>query len=381
MKKRMILPMLAVLGMVLTGCGGSGNSKVSMDSAAAAEEAYDTGGGYVTDDIYSYAQENGYAEEDVADDAEAEAEGSESPKVANANRKLIKNVNLQVETEEFDALLSTIERKTEALSGYIEESYTYNGSEYRGRENRNASLTIRIPAGKLNDFLSEVSEASNVISRNDSVTDVTLQYVDMDSHKKALIAEQDRLLELLDQAENIEDIITIESRLSEVRYQIESMESKLRTMDNQVSYSTVYLSIEEVKQLTPVKEQSVGEKIVTGFTRSLTNVGMGIMNFGIGLIINLPYLLLLGVIITVAVLVIRVVIKKGTAGKHPKMPDERRQGPQGPQGFQRPQGPQGHQGFQGPQGPQGSQRPQGYQEPQGTIRENPPVEKENQKNE
>ncbi len=403
MRKWKVLSIAAVLGLVLTGCGGS--AKTTEDTAVAAD-AYDSGGtGYATDDIYSYAQENGYAAAEAEEPVEApeeEIDGSESPEVADTSRKLIKNVNLEVETEEFDTLLSTVEQKTETLGGYIEESYTYNGSEYRGRGTRNANLMIRIPAKKLGDFLSEIAEVSNVISRNERVTDVTLQYVDMESHKKALVAEQDRLLELLEQAENIEDIITIESRLSDVRYQIESMESQLRTMDNQVSYSTINLSIEEVKQLTPVKEQSVGEKIVTGFTKSLTNVGVGIMNFGIGLIINLPYLLLLGVIIAVIVLGIRFALKKGEARKRSKMPAERWQRPQGPQGlqrsqgpqgFQRPQGPQGPQRPQGPQGPQGSQRPQGSQgsqdsqspqspqSSQSPIRENPPVEKEKQKDE
>lgn len=359
MRKWKVLSLVTVLGLVLVGCGGS-SDKYADTSAAVTEEAYDSGAGYLSDDIYSYAQENDYAAEEPADVPEAETEGSKSPKVADTSRKLIKNVDLEVETEEFDNLLTTIEQKTEALAGYIEESYTYNGSAYRGRSTRNASLTIRIPAGKLDTFLSEVAEVSNVISRNERVTDVTLQYVDMESHKKALVAEQDRLLELLEQAENIEDIISIESRLSEVRYQIESMESKLRTMDNQVSYSTINLSIEEVKQLTPVEEPGIGERIVTGFARSLTNVGVGIINFGIGLIISLPYLLLLGVIITAIVLVIRIVVKKGAAGKQPPMPGERRQ---------RPQGPQISQGTQDPQ------------RTQGPIIEKPQVEKGNQKNE
>ena len=69
---------------------------------------------------------------------------------------------------------------------------------------------------------------------------MTLQYVDLESHKKALTTEQDRLIELMEQAETVEDIITIEGRLSEVRYQLESMESQLRTYDNKIDYSTVY---------------------------------------------------------------------------------------------------------------------------------------------
>lgn len=320
MRRWRALFITAILGLVLVGCGGSSKSMeyATTDDAAPAAD-YDSGGGYLSDDIYSYAaSESSYVQEETAELPEEEMGGSKSPEVADTKRKLIKNVDLEVETEEFDTLLSTVEQKTEKLAGYIEESYTYNGSEYRGRKNRNANLTIRIPAEKLNTFLSEVADVSNVISRNDRVTDVTLQYVDMESHKKALVAEQNRLLELLEQAENIEDIIAIESRMSEVRYQIESMESQLRTMDNQVSYSTVYLSIEEVKQFTPVKEQSVGEKIVTGFRKSLTNVGTGLLNFGIGFIIGIPYILLLGVFIIIVVVVIRFIVKKGNSGKDTK---------------------------------------------------------------
>lgn len=216
---------------------------------------------------------------------------------------------MEVETEEFDTLLSKVEKKVNALGGYIESSYTYNGSSYYGSRSRDASMTIRIPAEKLDDFLSEVAESSNVISRNDSVTDVTLQYVDLESHKKVLLAEQDRLLELMEQVETIEDIIALESRLSEVRYQLESMESQLRTYDNQISYSTIYLNINEVTKLTPVKEQSTWEKISTGFVDSLYGVGAGLMNFIIRLIINLPYLVLWAVVILVIVLIIKMIRK------------------------------------------------------------------------
>lgn len=320
MRKCKIVSLAVALGLILSGCGGSSKTtEMTADAAAAADDAYDNGSGYLSDDIYSYAsQESSYVQEEPAEIPEAEEGGAEAPEAVNISRKLIKNVDLQVETEEFDTLLATVEQKTEKLAGYIEESYTYNGSEYRGRKNRNANLTIRIPAEKLNTFLSEVAEVSNVISRNERVTDVTLQYVDMESHKKALVAEQNRLLELLEQAENIEDIIAIESRLSEVRYQIESMESQLRTMDNQVSYSTVYLSIEEVKQFTPVKEQSIGEKIVTGFRKSLSNVETGLLNFGIGFIIGIPYILLLGVLVFIIVVIIRFMLKKGNLEKGAK---------------------------------------------------------------
>lgn len=315
--KRNRLLVAALAAALLTGCGSA--------EKMTAESAYDGGyydmqsnGAYATDDIYGYDNAAPAETSEMVEDAEfdmaAEEAGSasgsaESPQVKDTNRKLIKNVNMEVETEEFDTLLNKVEQKVNGLGGYVEGSYTYNGSSYYGSNSRNASMTIRIPAEKLDDFLSEVSESSNVISRNESVTDVTLQYVDMESHKKVLLAEQDRLLELMEQVETIEDIITLESRLSEVRYQIESMESQLRTYDNQISYSTIYLEINEVTKLTPVKEQSTWEKISTGFVDSLYGVGKGILNFIIRFIISLPYLVVWAVVILVIVLIVKLIIK------------------------------------------------------------------------
>lgn len=332
--KRNRLLTAALAAALLTGCGST--DKIMLDSA------YDGGyydmqsnGAYATDDIYGYEPEAPAEAPEMTEDAEwdmaAEEVGSasgstETPQVQDTNRKLIKNVDMDVETEEFDTLLDKMEKKVDSLGGYVESSYTYNGSSYYGSNNRNASMTIRIPAEKLDDFLSEVAESSNVISRNDSVTDITLQYVDMESHKKALLAEQDRLLELMEQVETIEDIITLESRLSEVRYQIESMESQLRTYDNQVSYSTIYLNINEVTKLTPVKEQSTWEKISTGFVESLYGVGTGILNFIIRFIINLPYLVVWAIVIFVIVLIIKL-IRKSMKKRKEKKRQKQLQGP------------------------------------------------------
>lgn len=298
MKKRGTFGFLCTILLAVTllaGCGGS--SSESMPASITTEA--------VTESVmYS---EDIYPSETVMEEAAAAEEaggGSEPVEVKETERKLIRNVNMDVETENFDELMSNVSKKTEILGGYIEDSRVYNGSQYY-EERRNADLTLRIPAENLDIFLSAVSETCNVISQNESVEDVTLQYVDMKSHKEALETEQDRLLELLEQAETVEDIITIESRLSEVRYQLESMESQLRTLDNQVSYSTVYLYIQEVKRYTPVKEQTTWEKISSGFVNSLYDVGEGICNFFINLIINLPYLVVWAVVITCIVLVIR----------------------------------------------------------------------------
>jgi len=310
---------MILTALLMTGCG----SDKAMLSEGVASDMNGADYGYATDDIYS--EEAVAAEEPEMEAASADTASGEKAEVTvdetaqSTQRKLIKNVDMGVETETFTELLDTIEKKTDALNGYIENSYTYNGSSFYGETDRNANLIIRIPAENLDEFLSAVSEESNVISRNERVTDITLHYVDLESHKKALMAEQERLLELMEQAETIEDIITLESRLSEVRYQIESMEAQLRTYDNQVAYSTVNLNIKEVRKLTPVKEQSIWEKISTGFTESLYNVGHGLLNFGIGFIIRLPYLILWAVIIFAIVMIIKGIIRAKKNKKLKKM--------------------------------------------------------------
>ena len=229
---------------------------------------------------------------------------TETENASNTNRKLIKNVTLDVESQKFDALMVNLDKEIKNLGGYVESENVYNGEMYSDNK-RNATITARIPAASLDTFINKVGESAKITNRSESVEDVTLTYVDMESHKKMLLEEQKRLLELLNTAENVEDIITIESRLSEVRYQIESMESQLRTYDNQVDYSTVAINISEVVELTPDLEESVSDRISTGFRRNTLNVISGIREFFINLIIFIPYILIWGIVIIAIIFIIK----------------------------------------------------------------------------
>ena len=291
MKKKLIAIMMATaLSMALAACGSAGSSSydAAVEEAAPFEDSYGA-------ELNSYGAEDGMYEEKPS------AETSEN--TALANRKLIKTVELDVETKDYDGMVVNLETQITELGGYIESLNCY-GSEYR-----HASITARIPVAKLDGFVKQIGETANVTRRSESVEDVTLQYVDLDSHTKMLEEEQERLLELLETAYSIEDMITIESRLGEVRYQLESMKSQLRTFDNQVDYSTVHIDIEEVIELTPVVELSDGERIVQGFAKSVADVCHGIKEFFIELIINIPYILVWGVLIGIIVLVIRIIVK------------------------------------------------------------------------
>lgn len=234
-----------------------------------------------------------------------------------ANRKLIRTIRMDAETEDLNTLLDGLNARIAELGGYVEAKNLHNGSAYSGYRRRTLSMTVRIPAARVDEFVAQVGENTNVVSSTETVDDVTLQYVDTESHVTALETEQTRLIELLEQAKDLEDILKIEDRLTDVRYELERYASYLRTLENQVSYATVNLSITEVKEYTPVVEEepTMWERIATGFGRSLKDIGEGLKEFFVWIIVNSPHLLIWGVIVFVAFKVLR----KRKAGKQKKI--------------------------------------------------------------
>jgi len=206
---------------------------------------------------------------------------------------------------------------TTELGGYVENS-SISGNSYSYTTTRYASYTIRIPADKLNEFVDIVGELGNVTQENESVEDVTLQYVDVESHKKALETEQARLMELLSTAENMEDLLAIESKLSDIRYEIESYESQLRLLDNQIDYSTVHVEIFEVERMTDAGEKGFFEEIKERFGDNLYKVGHGFRNLIIGILGALPILIVCAAVIAVIVVIVKKSIKKITLKKQKK---------------------------------------------------------------
>ncbi|MBR1861220.1 MAG: DUF4349 domain-containing protein [Lachnospiraceae bacterium] len=330
--KKSILTAIGVIlsgAMLLTGCGGgsakdyAGNfasqSTATADYAPAeAESYYDYGYYDESGTAYeeSYNGDFGTTSGKTADAVDDSASVSDSKKVDN-NRKLIKTVNLDVETKQFDDLINAVDAQVSAYDGYVESMNTWNGSRYdyygnyTNSSSRNSSYTIRIPRENLEAFIESFSPLCNIKNRSESVEDITLSYVDLESHKKALETEEERLLELMEQATEMYDILTIEDKLTDIRYQLQSMESQLRTYDNKVTYSTVYLTIAEVKELTIVEPEPVTfwDKLTSNFADSIEAMGDGFQSFVIWFIAALPHLILWGGIIFGLVMLIRAIVR------------------------------------------------------------------------
>ena len=298
-KMTAFLVTLCMLAALLAGCGGASKSTQAFDAAAAAPAEAANGAYY---DMESAKSEDGGLTGDT--DSTVLPEG----------RKWIITVNMSAETEDLDALMEALNGKISGLGGYVEDQDSYNGSMYSSRRYRSASLTVRIPAERVDEFTEEMSGIANVVSTNLSREDITPSYVATESRVKALQTEEARLLELMEQAETMADLLEIESRLTDVRYELENRASQLRLYDNQVDYATIYLSIDEVQEYTPVEEPTVWERISGGFVSSVKGVGNGLLDLLVWVLAKSPYLVILGGV-TVGVVVL---IKKRKARKAAK---------------------------------------------------------------
>lgn len=329
MKKTLAITLCVLLLVTaLVGCGASRDSAGYKNGA----EDYYMEAPDAVEDYYEY----GYANT-------VETTAASSPvNAVSTNRKLIRTVSLSVETENYDALLDDVSARIAACGGYLE---SMNADTRYSSDSRYAYMTVRVPAERLDEFVTAVSGISNVVQRSENTEDVTLTYVDLESHTNALRTEQERLITLLEQAENLSEILEIEDRLTDVRYQLEYMESQIRTYDNLVEYATVTLSISEVKKLTPtvVEEKGFWEKIGDGFMNSLRSVWEGLKTFFSGLIIALPYLLAFAVFVGIIVVIAVLCVKKSRKKAAKRQPAQMSFVPYPPAAPQAPASPESEQ--------------------------------------
>ena len=296
MKKYVSLTLVLVLLLgLLAGCGGSSKAMDAVAEAPAARQ--------------EMAEENGYYSDSLT------SAGTGGSTAIPENRKWIITVDMTAETEDLETLLTAVDEKIKAMNGYVEDQNIYNGSSYSTRRYRNASLTVRIPAADVDKFTEAVSGIANVVRSNKNLEDITLSYTATESRIKALETEEERLLDFMAKAENMSDLLEIEARLTDVRYELERYSSQLRLYDNQVDYATIYLNIEEVQEYTPVEEETFWQRISGGFKSSLKGLGEDLTDIVVWIIVSSPYLLIYGVVIFGIV----VIVKKARKGKTIKM--------------------------------------------------------------
>ncbi|HWP79890.1 MAG TPA: DUF4349 domain-containing protein [Candidatus Acidoferrum sp.] len=301
MKKLLIFTLAAVL--LLSGCSAKGSRSESTAPSSPSMENRDTAQGE-----FGWSDKDAQSESPKAPVSEYESitnnpDGAVTPEeeAKALSEKLIYTGQLEVESLEFDKSCQTVEELLDKVGGFIENS-SISGSTYYTEDgvpkldDRYASYRLRVPSAKFEDFMGSAGEIGNVTDRGTNVDNITAQYYDTDARLKSYQVQYDRLLALMEKAERMEDILAIENQLTQVRYQIESLETTLRGWQNQVDYSTVNITIQEVVRYSPAAKLSFFQRLANAFSGSLRSFGYWLENSSFSVIYALPYLVLLAVL-------------------------------------------------------------------------------------
>ena len=326
----LLLCLLLLVGC-LTGCGASADfaadTIASTPMASPAQNAsfsYDdvrTEESFDMDASYSMA-ETGLDGSNGTSGTAADA-GDNLPDFA---EKIIYSGYVTIETTAFDSAVAALEQTVAELGGFIQDA-SVDGRSVRRADgstavvDRWANYTVRIPAARFNDFLSRTGSIGNVTSTSRSAENVTSQYTDYQARLDSLTIQEERLLDMLEQSGELDSLIALEERLSEVRYEIESIERSLRNLDQRLSYSTVTLNIQEVEVYTPTATitRSFGEKLGDALHDGWNGFVRGLQNLVLVLAAALPVLVLLAAIAVVVVLIVRRSVRRSRAARQAQL--------------------------------------------------------------
>ena len=252
MKKRLILAMIC-MSLSLCGCGSSDSAskEASYDRQAADEAYYDGESGFSSGYNGDYAAEDYAAEDYAAEEAEAPVNedntssgGITEEEIADYGSKIIRNASLSLDVKSLEAFTDDLKKTVKEYGGYV-ESMDVNSYDSEYSESRYGYYSVRIPAERLDDFLNIVKNEGTITAKSESTEDVTLQYVDTEARISSYEAERDSLMELLDKATSLKDILTIRDEIADVNYELDSLKRQLKSMQNRVSYSTVSINAKE----------------------------------------------------------------------------------------------------------------------------------------
>lgn len=234
MKKKTLALALAMLLILLAACGGSAlsaDTPKDMDMIASEEWAtapeYEGSVGGVTGESVSQP-----APQSMTQD------------------KIIYSADAEIETKEYDKSIDDVYNMISDFDGFLQSS-SLSGTEYNRSGARNALFTVRIPSERFNELTGSLSSLGNVAYCRTNAENVTTEYFDVQSRLESYRIQEERLLTMLESAETLEDMLTIEGYLSDIRYNIEYYTTYMTSLDNEISYSTITLRINEVIEYSP----------------------------------------------------------------------------------------------------------------------------------
>lgn len=295
-KKCILLAAILMLTLVFSACGASTNDAkaetadqyygagMDMEMAMSAESAEPSLGGMesnwtsVNSDVYN-----------------------------DTSTKIIRTATMVIQTTDFDATVEGLAKLTEENGGYYESANVEGGGYYDSYARQSAYYTVRIPRENFVAFRNGAGDIGHLYSVQEGTKDVGETYYDTESRLATLTTKRDRLLALLEEATEMEDIITLENALAEVMYEIDMHTGTLRKYDSLINYSTFTITINEVVKIVdePGPEDSFGVKLLANLKEGFERFADNVQDFVLWVANNLIGLVIFAAIVVAAVILVR----------------------------------------------------------------------------
>ncbi|MCQ2457806.1 MAG: DUF4349 domain-containing protein [Clostridia bacterium] len=282
-------------------------SSVNSKSAYSYDAGYGTGAAvngavyYAADDTFTATEEAvAYDADYSAQYAKDASNGMSAPVPEVSEKKIIRTVSLKIGTKAYDELYSSIREKVTETGGWI-ESASENSS---ASGLRTASMTLRVPQDRLDEFTAFLARDGRMISRSESATDVTESYQDTQTRLATQKMMMERLQSLMTTAADLSDLLMLESQIAETQYNIDRLQASLNSTDRKVSYSTVNLTLKEETDASDVTnvEKSFGERVASAFRTGFEDFTAFLGDAALFLVSMLPLIVCAGIVITVVVI-------------------------------------------------------------------------------
>lgn len=239
---------------------------------------------------------------------EVDTEANNSDVKVNVDeRKKIKTAYLTITVENFEQAVENIRTEVESNSGYVENFNSYVYQQNSDESLKAGNITLRMDKENYEQMKIYVKSMGKVTYEDENVNDITSQYIDTKGRLKAKRVEEERLLELMKSAENVQDIIAIEERIGSIRSDIESYQSTIDNWDKLVDLSTISV---ELREEEPAKVGTIsydfGTKVRDSFIGSVNMLVKGFQSIILGLVsISMPLLVIAGVVSVTVILIIK----------------------------------------------------------------------------
>jgi hypothetical protein len=215
-----------------------------------------------------------------------------------SERIVIKNASLEIVVNAPDESMQSISQLAEQMGGFVVSANLYKTQTSDGQEVPRASITIRVPAEKLDEALTKIEAESDRLPLNKTINsqDVTSEYTDLQSRLTNLEAAEAQLMEIMESANRTEDVLNVFDQLTRVREQIEVIKGQMQYMENSAKLSVISVELIPNEVIQPISIggwEPVG--VVKNALQTLIAALQGLVNLGIWLaLFLLPIVLIIG---------------------------------------------------------------------------------------